>query len=1113
MLGDMRAVILTLCVGVASVAAADPPEVAAPVRKARVKADPPALQMLVPGFSVRKLPVELTNLVNLQYRHDGVLVALGYNGNIWLVRDGDGDGLEDRADLFWEGRGKVNAPIGMDLAPKGTPHGDAVFFACAGKVMMVTDRDGDGRAEEARAIAEGWPPARAGVDTASVCYDARDGSVYFGLGVRWYDNAYELDEGGRAHNDLSSERGAILRLAPDFQSREKLCTGVRWPVGLRFNRLGDLFCTDQEGATWLPNGNPFDELLHIERGRHYGFPPRHPKHLPNVVDEPSVFDYGPQHQSTCGLRFNEPVNGGPAFGPAWWADDALITGESRGKLYRTRLAKTPQGYVAQNQIIACLNQLAVDVTVSPRGALLVATHSGDPDWGTGPEGPGTILVIEPEKNPVARPVAAWSDAPERLRVAFDRPLDPAAAQAITTGARLERGRHVQPGDRFETMWPGYEVVKRQHEEAVTRVPVLSATVSEDRRMVELTVPPQSSTDTFALTLGRPEITEPAGALVQEDTIDLAVTLNGVEAEWVGDDGSSWRGWLPHPDVFVAGHFTTGSAGHREALNERLSTPGRLTIKTRLDLWSMLRPAVQEGARLDHEPPAERVTVAFSSPTTEFTVLHGIGTNQKSETSKPGQVSHDVFLSFTPQPNQPIDITLACRTDKDRPPSIRFSWYTAEDERPRAFPLRRFLLPWARPELPSGFGQVAARPEVQGGDWARGREIFFSERALCGKCHAVRGHGATLAPDLSNLVSRDYASVHRDIADPNAAINPDYVAHEVTLKNGSVVPAVVRPAGSGRFVLGLGAGAEMEVAAEDIAARKPLATSIMPAKLDEALGARDFRDLMAFLLTEPPLMGVYAKDGRPAPRPPAEVAAAMAGAPSPADPIRPLTVVLVSGPKDHGPGEHDYPRWRDVWSRLFSLADQTTLMLADEWPSPEQWASADAVVFYRRGDWSLGRARDFDAFLRRGGGVVFVHWAVEAGAEAGGLAARIGLASNSAQTKYRHGPIEVVFDPAVRHPVARGLERLQFVDETYWNLVPNATGRPTILARAEEDGASHPQFWTTEPEGGGRVFVSIPGHYSWTFDDPLFRLILLRGLAWSSREPVDRFNPLVHAGLE
>ena len=146
-----------------------------------------------------------------------------------------------------------------------------------------------------------------------------------------------------AHFDIRGENGTVQRVSPDFSRRETWCTGTRFPVAMAFNRAGDLFSSDQEGATWLPNGNPFDELLHLERGKHYGFPPRHPQHLPGVIDEPSTFDYRPQHQSTCGLHFNEPVNGGPTFGPAFWSGDAIVSGESRGKLYRTKLAKTPAG--------------------------------------------------------------------------------------------------------------------------------------------------------------------------------------------------------------------------------------------------------------------------------------------------------------------------------------------------------------------------------------------------------------------------------------------------------------------------------------------------------------------------------------------------------------------------------------------------------------------------------------------------------------------------------------------------------------------------------------------------------------------------------------------------
>jgi type 1 glutamine amidotransferase len=44
-----------------------------------------------------------------------------------------------------------------------------------------------------------------------------------------------------------------------------------------------------------------------------------------------------------------------------------------------------------------------------------------------------------------------------------------------------------------------------------------------------------------------------------------------------------------------------------------------------------------------------------------------------------------------------------------------------------------------------------------------------------------------------------------------------------------------------------------------------------------------------------------------------------------------------------------------------------------------------------------------------------------------------------------------------------------------------------------------------------VFVSILGHYTWTFDDPLFRALLLRGIAWTAGEPADRLIDLATIG--
>jgi type 1 glutamine amidotransferase len=266
-----------------------------------------------------------------------------------------------------------------------------------------------------------------------------------------------------------------------------------------------------------------------------------------------------------------------------------------------------------------------------------------------------------------------------------------------------------------------------------------------------------------------------------------------------------------------------------------------------------------------------------------------------------------------------------------------------------------------------------------------------------------------------------------------------------------------------------------------------------------------------LFAQPPAMPRDAKEARPKPRPAKEVEAVLAGAPNPPEKTRPLRMVLVAGKKDHGPGEHDYPAWQKAWAALFKLADKVEVVTAWEWPERDEFQKADVMVFYQHGDWTAARAADIDAFLERGGGLVYVHWAVDGRDNVADFAKRIGLASHGGQIKYRHGPLDVEFAKAAKHPVARNFDRLKLVDESYWMLTGDLPA-DRVLATQVEDKQPRPLFWTTEP-AKGRVFVSIPGHYSWTFDDPLYRVLLLRGIAWAAKEPVDRFNDLVWPGAD
>jgi len=65
--------------------------------------------------------------------------------------------------------------------------------------------------------------------------------------------------------------------------------------------------------------------------------------------------------------------------------------------------------------------------------------------------------------------------------------------------------------------------------------------------------------------------------------------------------------------------------------------------------------------------------------------------------------------------------------------------------------------------------------------------------------------------------------------------------------------------------------------------------------------------------------------------------------------------------------------------------------------------------------------------------------------------------------------------------ARVCSDWMMTDESYWKLAGELpAGR--VLGTAIEDGKPQPQMWSLE-RGKGQVFVSIPGHFSWTFHDP------------------------------
>jgi type 1 glutamine amidotransferase len=253
-----------------------------------------------------------------------------------------------------------------------------------------------------------------------------------------------------------------------------------------------------------------------------------------------------------------------------------------------------------------------------------------------------------------------------------------------------------------------------------------------------------------------------------------------------------------------------------------------------------------------------------------------------------------------------------------------------------------------------------------------------------------------------------------------------------------------------------------------------------------------------------------------------------------EPSRDLHIVWVWGiDKLHEKETHEYAWVMDRYvNQLLPQVPRVTVTPSMYFPKKELWEKADLVVFYM---WPRGEGWDYDlidAYQERGGGLIVIHMALMQGAGEE-WSKRIGLAWDLKRdgTKWGVLPTPVTLtEAAKKSPIfERFPDKFDLADEFYWELRGDmAKITPLVISPAgsaiankplpgppemeDLDGKAWPVMWTTEV-GRGRVFVSGAGHNYFTFNDPYFRTILLRAMAWTMNESFDPFKPLVTAHLE
>ena len=233
----------------------------------------------------------------------------------------------------------------------------------------------------------------------------------------------------------------------------------------------------------------------------------------------------------------------------------------------------------------------------------------------------------------------------------------------------------------------------------------------------------------------------------------------------------------------------------------------------------------------------------------------------------------------------------------------------------------------------------------------------------------------------------------------------------------------------------------------------------------------------------------------------------APAPPAADALRPIHVYIRAGLKSHGPGLHDYPQFLADWSKL--LTEHGALVDGSlHSPDARELADIDVMVMYK-GDAGYMTADEkavLESFVKRGGGFVSFHDTL-CGDDPPATAAILGGAKKHGELNYSAGEIKyTVVD--TESAITRGMGDLSISDEAFFKMTWAIDPKVHVLATAAmpSSGEVVPQIWTYEHTifGGqpSRAFVWMQGHTYANFAKPEIQAMILRGIAWAAKAPID-----------
>lgn len=134
-----------------------------------------------------------------------------------------------------------------------------------------------------------------------------------------------------------------------------------------------------------------------------------------------------------------------------------------------------------------------------------------------------------------------------------------------------------------------------------------------------------------------------------------------------------------------------------------------------------------------------------------------------------------------------------------------------------------------------------------GNVQRGAQVFTRPEVGCINCHRVNEKGVDLGPALSEIGAKlGKDALYEAILDPSAGIAFGYEAWQLDLKSGDEAYGIIVSETTDEIVLKDAKAIATHIKKSDIAKRRQMKLSLMPAGLQQAMSTQDLVDLVEYL---------------------------------------------------------------------------------------------------------------------------------------------------------------------------------------------------------------------------------------------------------------------------